>query len=106
MRDYLTKLLNSEQNLKQDKDMQMICSNISGRSLLAIKLFDRLNMKNSIDRNKTPSIKLELVKLEEMHFNILCNLITAGLLTINQNMENVNFENTRLLTIVMFKYYM
>lgn len=86
--------------------MQIICSSMSGRTLLANKLFEKVNEKNPTDRSNTPSTMLEFIKLEEMHFNVLCNLITASLVTINQNMENVNFENTRVLTIIMFKYYM
>jgi len=106
--DYLDKLFKKEdEEVKENKDIQLICSTISGRTIVAnyLKNYpdEYSSSKNAESNSKENKDKTYI--LSENNIKILTNIISASLMSIHQNMENLNFENTKSLTLSMFKFY-
>ena len=101
--DYLNKLIKSEE-IEENKDIQLICCTISGRSILS-NFLCTFPVQNFSETENYKNIN-KTYELTERNLLILSNIISASLMNINQNMEEINFENTKNLTLLMFKFYM
>lgn len=114
---FLKKLLSNSNDIKVEKDIQLICTTVYGRNILSKFLYfypedfsiyqDYENVKrlSSNIHSSTNTITTKTVYLKEKNFIILSILISSALLSIFQNAEKINFENTKLLTFCLFKYY-
>lgn len=115
--EFLKKIVNNNEEINEEKDIQLICTTISGRNILAKFLFyypedyysikqNADNLKSDLDFNNNKNSNNNTILLKEKNFILLSNLISASLMSIHENMEKLNFENTKLLTLCLFKFYM
>jgi len=89
--------------IEENKDIQLICCTISGRTILSNFLNNYNGLKNDFVQNTVD--KNDTIPVIEKNLIILSNIISASLMSIHPNMNEINFDNTKKLTISMFRFY-